>query len=109
MKNYPLYHSITDKLNKVKNSGEFYKLNLVSDNSSVNKEKEISKVNIISEIFKMLKYDSSNANLKMLNKTQKFTDREGRIRKKIESKNGNNSMVLITQTYTGISERYYEF
>ena len=96
-KNYPLYKSELEKLKEVKASDEFNNLQLQTEDN------EITKVEVIKEIFKMLKCDSVNANLSKLNKTVKFTNSEGRIRKVITN------ATIIYKSPTGLKEKKYEF
>lgn len=101
--NYHIYDSITEKLMKVKNSGEFYNLpfEVETDND---KDKSISKIYVIKELFKMLSCSPTNANLEQLNKSAKFSDRVGRI-------NGRNisSATITYKSVTGLREYTYEF
>ena len=104
-KYYPLYESELERLKEVNTSGEFNNLQLINlDEKSKTKDNEITKVEVIKEIFKMLKCNSVNANLKKLNKTIKFSDRVGR-KNSITIKKG----TLICKSSTGLKEKKYEF
>ena len=98
--NYPLYESISNKLNLVKESNEFYYLTL-EDKADKN---SISKVDVIKQLFIMLKCNSTNANLEKLNGTTKFSSRVGRL-------SGVNvtTATIINKSITGLKERKYEF
>ena len=104
-KYYPLYESELERLKEVNTSGEFNNLQLINlDKKDKSKDNEITKVEVIKEIFKMLKCNSVNANLKKLNKTIKFSDRVGR-KNSITIKKG----TLIYKSPTGLKEKKYEF
>lgn len=98
---YPLYDSIYLKLYKIYEDGTFFNLMLI--NKNVN-NKDISKVQVILELFKMLGFNSSNANLEKIKGSVKFNDRIGR-------NNGVNikSGILIYKSVTGLKENKYEF
>ena len=99
---YPLFSSEYMKLNMVNESGEFE--NLIFENNDKNNNQDISKIEVILELFKMLKCNSVNANLKKLNKTTQFGDRVGR-KNSINIKSG----TLIYKSPTGLKEKKYEF
>lgn len=101
-KHYYLYNSIYNNLLIVNNNNEFKELQLENDKTI--KTKQISKVQVIKELIQLLKYSSDNADLELLSKTVKFSDRVGR-------KSGTNidHATLITQSVTGLKERTYEF
>ena len=96
-KKYPLFKNELEKFKNVQNKDEFYLLPLYD------KEK-ISKTEVITQILKMLKSNSENANLKELNKTEKFSDRVGRK----GSKNINYG-IIYNKSVTGLKEDSYEF
>ena len=100
---YPLYNSIYEKLNLIKNSNEFNSLPLEISNEEARKG-SISKTIIIKQLFIMLKCNSKNANLEKLNETVKFNNRVGRI-------SGVNiaSATIINRSVTGLKEIKYEF
>lgn len=100
---YPLYENIYQKLLLVVESNEFENLPFVI-NLENEKNNDLSKVIVIKEIFKLLKANSTNANLEKLNKTVKFSDRVGRI-------NGVNiqNAIIVNKSVTGLKERRYEF
>lgn len=100
---YPLYNSIYEKLNLVKESNEFNNLPLEISNDEARKG-SISKALIIKQLFIMLKCNPTNANLEKLNKTVKFNNRVGRI-------NGVNviTATIVNKSITGLKERKYEF
>jgi len=102
-KYYPLYDSFYQKLLLVLDSKEFEELPL-NISAKEEKNKMISKVIVIKEIFKLLKYNSSNSNLVNLNKTTKFSDRIGRI-----SGANVNHAIIINKSVTGLRIRKYEF
>lgn len=99
---YPLYNDFYNKLLVVKQSGEFNEIQLKNSNNY--KEKQISKVQVIKEILKLLKCDSGNADLSLLDKNVKFSDRIGR-----KSSVNIDHAKLITQSVTGLKEQIYEF
>ncbi len=66
--------------------------------------KELTKVDVVLELFKLLKCNSCNANLKLLNKTIKFSDRVGR-KHGVNIKTG----TLIYKSPAGLKEKRYEF
>ena len=86
----------------VNESGEFE--NLIFENSDKNNNQDISKIEVILELFKMLKCNVVNANLNKLNKTTQFGDRVGR-KNSINIKSG----TLIYKSPTGLKEKKYEF
>lgn len=98
---YPLYENVFDKLCKVDEENVFNNLNLVNKNIN---DKNISKKQVILELFKMLKFNSTNANLEKLKCSVKFNDRVGR-NPGINIKNG----IFIYKSVTGLRERKYEF
>ena len=85
------------KIENAVKSGEFRNLELVS-------KEGISKKEVIIQILRMLKTDSGNANLKLFNKTEKFSDRVGR-KNSITLSNGS----IFNCSVTGIKEDIYEF
>ncbi len=101
--NYPLYNSIYEKLNLVKNSKEFANLPLEISNEEARKG-NISKTIIINQLFIMLKCNPTNVNLERLNKTVKFNNRVGRT-----SSVNITSATIINKSVTGLKERKYEF
>ncbi len=102
MKNeYPLYSSTLDKLENVKALGIFYNLKFIKNDKDDKDDKEKSKLDIILELFKLLKCAPINANLKVLE--NKLTDREGRVQKK------NINGIIIQKSPTGLKVRKYEF
>ena len=101
-KHYFIYSNICKKLLTVKNNNEFKQLQFKNDETI--KTKQISKVQVIKELLKLLKCDSGNADLKLLSKTEKFGDRIGR-----KSGVNINHATLITQSIAGLKERTYEF
>ncbi|MCI9434794.1 MAG: hypothetical protein HFI86_05960 [Bacilli bacterium] len=98
---YPLYENVFDKLCKIDEENVFDNLNLVNKNIN---DKSISKKQVILELFKMLKFNSTNANLEKLKCSVKFNDRVGR-NSGINIKNG----IFIYKSVTGLRERKYEF
>ena len=92
-----MFKNELEKFKNVQNKDEFYLLPLYD------KEK-ISKKEVITQILKMLKSNSENANLKELNKTEKFSDRVGRK----GSKNINYG-IIYNKSVTGLKEDSYEF
>ena len=99
---YFLYNSIYNNLLIVKNNNEFKELQFKNDEKI--KTKQISKVQVIKELMLLLKCGPDNANLELLSKSVKFSDRVGR-------KSGVNidHGILITQSVTGLKENTYEF
>jgi len=95
-----MYESISNKLNLVKESNEFYNLAL-EDKLDKN---SISKVDAIKQLFIMLKCNSTNANLEKLNGTTKFSSRVGRL-----SGVNVSTATIINKSITGLKERKYEF
>lgn len=95
--NYPLYKNELEKLKRVQKSEEFYLLPLESKDT-------ISKKEVILQILRMLRTNSENANLKQLNKTEKFSDRVGR-----KSGKNINSAIIHNKSITGVKEDNYEF
>ncbi len=98
---YPLYDSIYLKLYKVYEEEVFSNLILINKNAN---NKDISKVQVILELCKMLCFNSANANLEKLKSSAKFNDRVGRITK-VNIKNG----IIIYKSVTGLKEYKYEF
>ena len=96
-KKYPLFKNELEKFKNVQNKDEFYLLPLYD------KEK-ISKKEVIIQILKMLKSNSENANLKELNKTEKFSDRVGR-----KCNKNINYGIIYNKSVTGLKEDSYEF
>lgn len=101
-KHYFLYSGIYKNLLIVKNNNEFKELQFKNDETI--KAKQISKVQVIKELLLLLKCSSDNADLELLSKNVKFSDRIGR-------KSGVNidHATLISQSVTGLKERTYEF
>ena len=94
---HPIFEKELIKIENAVKSGEFRNLELVS-------KEGISKKEVIIQILRMLKTDSGNANLKLFNKTEKFSDRVGR-KNSITLSNG----PIFNCSVTGIKEDIYEF
>ena len=95
-KYYPLYDRIANNLELVKN--DFYNLNLLDDSEN------ISKINVVKELFSLTKSSPTNADLSKFKTTINFSDRTGRT-------GGKNiqSGTFINKSVTGLWERKNEF
>lgn len=99
---YPLYSNELEKFKLLKSLNKFQNLNLQVNNDD---KTSISKVEVIQEIFKMLKCNSTNANLdKIKLHDKKMSSRIGR-QSGINIKSG----TLIFKSPAGLKESRYEF
>lgn len=97
-KYYPSFQNIAIKLEQVKI--DFYNLKLVKNDNKDN----LSKIEVIKELFKITKFSSINADLSKFKSSVKFSDRIGR-----SSGNNIKSGTIINKSVTGIWEKHYEF
>lgn len=102
--NYPVYNGITEKLLLIKQNKKFDELQLeISEEDKEN----ISKIYVIKELFKMLKCNSTNANLEKL----KITSNDKLFGNRVGRQSGVNvsTGTIINKSVTGLKENKYEF